>query len=176
MQKDVDFNGVFAEGCGELGDFEGAEQVDSCISKNAHRGVSGAAADAREVFFEDHIAHPEEAVLDIPATTPQLKQSVRIDLVPRQTGHGIGDGAFGFSVNCGCSFQPQELFDAGPAAGVDANRCGCQFADFKATTFLRFGLGCFTRRIRFLLGVGGKSLRGQRRLGGLACVSSVGCL
>ena len=78
----MEFKGVFAEGCGEVIDFEGAEQCYRGISEHRH-GLGGLTfADATGVLAEHHVADPEALVLDPPAATPQLEQPARIGLLP----------------------------------------------------------------------------------------------
>ena len=112
---------MFAEGCGDVGDFEGAEQGDSGVAKNAHGGGGGSSPDAGVVFPEDDIAYPEEAVLDVPAAAPQGEQRVDIDLVARQAGHGVGHSSCGFAVNRGLAFQSKKLLNTRPPGRVDAD-------------------------------------------------------
>ena len=155
-----DFEGVFAEGCGDVGNFEGTECVHRGIFDEAHRERGGAAADAAGIFAEHDIAHPEQAVLDLSAATPEIQKPFGAGAIGRQTGDRVLDRRGRFTMNSDRPFEPEKLSQAGPVGPRDILRAGTQCATFDPTAILLQREGRTHSLTRPTFSVGGKSLSG----------------
>ena len=171
----VEFEGVFAESCGEAGDFEDSQKVDRRIPQNAHRLRRTARTDATVVFSHHRVLDPEQT-FDRPAASQKGQQPGPVSLFSRQARDAVRHRACGLAVHCRDAFQFQEAIQTRPTSVFHAPSAGPQNASLYAAAPLLARFDHPNLFFRFTSGVGGKSPSGSRRTAERLCADWVDCL
>lgn len=120
-------------------------------------------ANATGVFAERDVAHPVQAVLDLPQPAPPRQQLPCVGLPARHAGQGVLHVGRFPAVTRRFANDPADLPDVRPVEVVVEFRRTGQRAAFQPAAVLFEGFCSLPVLFIFLLNVGGKSLRFRRR-------------
>jgi len=124
-----------------------------------------ASAGSAEVFAELGI-EDVEAAFDQPAAAQVLQQERGVSPLAREAGDPIGRRRAHLALHDGAAFEADDLLRTGPVEIASIDHIGGRrdSSRFETATALFGGRGGLANRQFFFNCIGGKSLRGSRRL------------
>ena len=164
MQEDEGLGGVFLAHVGGRA-AEDSGQID-CKMADGRQSVGRAAGAGAAVIFAQLGIEDVKAAFDQPAAAQVLQQERGVGFLAREAGDRIGRRRANLALHDRAAFEADDLLRAGPVelTGIDYVGSRRDGSRFETATALFGGRGYLANRQLLFNCIGGKSLRGSRRL------------